>query len=195
MAACNIMREQTRNVRIFHVINWNLGSVLAVYVQFADWTVLKEMPLIPPSNRNPQQDPMCHFQTRGRHDTSEKLSNLFDSTVMCIMFFSKGLKRNLIFVLKPIAKKKHLRHFLHVTLNQASRYLREIGFFTSLPINASWSNLLQHLFFGEKKHTFGAPVGAQDSPLSAVSSTCKEMWDKCYGSVSLALITASLRNV
>ena len=31
------------------------------------------------------------------------------------------------------------------------------------------------------------------SPLSAVSSTCKEiMWDKCYGSVRLALFTASL---
>ena len=35
------------------------------------------------------------------------------------------------------------------------------------------------------------------SPLSAVSSTCKEItWDKCYGSVRLALFTASwLRNV
>ena len=31
------------------------------------------------------------------------------------------------------------------------------------------------------------------SPLSAVSSTCKEItWDKCYGSVCLALFTASL---
>ena len=31
------------------------------------------------------------------------------------------------------------------------------------------------------------------SPLSAVSSTCKEiMWDKCYGSARLALFTASL---
>ena len=109
--------------------------------------------------------------------------------------FFQRTETELNFCAETDCKKKHLRHFLHVTLNQASRYLREIGFFTSLPINASWSNLLQHLFFGEKKHTFGAPVGAQDSPLSAVSSTCKEMWDKCYGSVSLALITASLRNV
>ena len=32
-----------------------------------------------------------------------------------------------------------------------------------------------------------------ESPLSAVSSTCREMmWDKCYGSVRLALFTASL---
>ena len=32
-----------------------------------------------------------------------------------------------------------------------------------------------------------------ESPLSAVSSTCKEItWDKCYGSVRLALFTASL---
>ena len=31
------------------------------------------------------------------------------------------------------------------------------------------------------------------SPLSAVSSTCKDItWDKCYGSVRLALFTASL---
>ena len=44
------------------------------------------------------------------------------------------------------------------------------------------------------KRSQARPKSAENrSPLSAVSSTCKEItWDKCYGSVRLALFTASL---
>ena len=48
--------------------------------------------------------------------------------------------------------------------------------------------------FGAWKRSQARPKSAENrSPLSAVSSTCKEItWDKCYGSVRLALFTASL---
>jgi len=44
------------------------------------------------------------------------------------------------------------------------------------------------------KRSQARPKSAENrSPLSAVSSTCREItWDKCYGSVRLALFTASL---
>ena len=127
--------------------------------QFADWTVLKEMPLIPPSNRNPQQDPMCHFQTRGRHDTSEKLSNLFDSTVMCIMFFSKGLKRYFFFCWNRLQKINIYVIFCMSHLSSGvSVFFVKLFFFTSLPINASWSNLLQHLFLAKKTHLWSSKL-------------------------------------
>ena len=75
------------------------------------------------------------------------------------------------------------------------------SFWISLPINAK-KNLWGNTFFLQSirtvwssiwSSTVEVPAALQVTTVCRVPSTCKDrMWDKCYGSVRLALFTASL---